>query len=81
MKQSFEQRQTKEQVFKKGLKYAISFCFFPASYLSSWPSKYIWVTSTAHQQPGYWFKMEAEMLLQWDIKKRDFSEIPVLQAS
>lgn len=81
MKQSFEQRQPKEQVLKKGLKYAIGFCFSPASYLSSWLSRYIWVISMAHQEPGYWFKMEAEMLLQWDIKKRDFSEIPVLQAS
>lgn len=35
----------------------------------------------AHQELGYWFKMEAEMLLQWDIKKRDFREISVLQGS
>lgn len=81
MKQAFEQSQPKEQFFLKSLKYVISFCFFSASYLSSWPSKHIWVTSMAHQELGYWFKMEAEMLLQWDIQKRAIKEIPVLQAS
>lgn len=53
MKQAFQQCRPKEQILKKGLEYAINFCFFPATYLSSWPSEYIWVTSMAYQEPGY----------------------------